>query len=99
MTHDELIALAEAARDGKEIQCQLSNGCWEILRDPSADNICTQIKWHVRLRVKPEPKVFFKCFDDHGYAFGYPYDDLNDAKASLVRSPTKLSVYRCEEVL
>lgn len=61
MTHDEMIALIEAHRDGKTIE----------FRDPRFDNfkdwqLCRMPTWNFQrneYRIKPEPLTLEECWD------------------------------------
>ena len=77
MTHDEMIAVIAAHRDGKKIQCQSKDGRdnWFDTPDPA---------WYFAFcdyRIKPEPREWWVVTFGDGSCVGYP--NKADAEGAL----------------
>lgn len=91
MTHDEMIAVIQAHKEGKQIEYRTINpeSPWVYVKNPKWD--FPQIEY----RVKPEPRTFWLVSTPAGAHFGY----TNYTEAKDVRAACQGTLIQVQEVL
>jgi len=79
MTHDEMIAVIQAHKDGKTIQHYV-NGWVDKPYEMPSFNFGDYI-----YRVKPEPRVRYMIFNKDGITDGYAWESFIDVSGRLAR--------------
>jgi len=90
MTHEQIIEVVKAHKEGKKIQCncktnELSNGGWidtMHLDDGPAFNFR-----HLDYRVKPKPEYVWILKNENGYNLSF-YDNKEFAIAAIMNNPS-----------
>ena len=96
MNYDQMIAVLQAAKDGKALQMQAkkrggTGGAWLDVANPLWNFAC------YNYRVKPEPRVFYAILKEHGSQRCFAYRDRELAE-KLACSPNQ-KVVKLVEVL
>ena len=79
MTHDEIIAVVTAHRDGAEVEYQSHGGKWRSVNPPLWEFAACNY------RVKPEPPTCYANIYPHSTTYGYETKQAADSAAGQSR--------------
>jgi hypothetical protein len=81
MTHDEIIAIIQAHKDGKQLQLRYQGKWVDCMKDPALLSVLADLSKGYTIRVKPEPKRIYVPLAHSGGLVKRYYETLAELRA------------------